>query len=115
MVEMRCCRESGGPPKNFELDVRTLKARPDGTNADLQLYFNGHKLVSRRNALDENLLSYTLPSFWFRWENFVILACKPFVPAKLGSDDRRQLGVSVCSLEFREDDPAEPDAVLVPR
>jgi hypothetical protein len=45
----------------------------------------------------------------------VILVCKPFLPAKLGSDDRRRLGVPVCSLEFREDDPGEPDAVLVPR
>ena len=115
MVEMRCCRESGGPPKNFELDVRTLKARPDGTSGDLQLYFNGHKLMSRRNTLDENLLSYTLPSFWFRRENFVILVCKPFVPAKLGLDDRRQLGVPVCSLEFREDAPGEPHAVVVTR
>lgn len=91
------------PRENYQLDVRMLKLRPDGTNGKLRLYFNGHKLAGRGNTRDENLLSYALPSFWFRRENFVILVCKPFVPAKLGSDDRRQLGVPVCSLEFRED------------
>lgn len=89
---------------DYDVQVKTIGSRPPEIARCLHIFFNGYKVYSDSAESKTGLIKFSVSRAMFQsWDDtqYLLFVCVPFYPSQQGSDDQRDLGLPLSSVEFR--------------
>ena len=88
----------------YEVRIETRGLRQASVPLSLSVFFNRHKLRGASLEGHNDALTFRIDASMFEpgSEQHLILTCNPLRPWTLGVPDRRELGLPIFSIAFRQ-------------